>query len=215
MNNEKSIYDTPAADVTVPEQLPDAFTRGSLNPGKLRFAAFVSVLYFLILFPLVGFSFMEGWASDADRFKFWADALTLISMGMWIYLLLMFKAVLNQRLEYAGANTYIHILLVLSALMSVMPLFMDADESPFTLLGILFFAMMIPVGIITILFGRRLLAVAPRYKYLPLYAWTTILAGICTATVILFMLVLPLSLVSTIAMALIFLNASQELADAG
>lgn len=215
MNNDKSIYDTPAADVTVPEPLPEAFTRGSLNPGKLRFAAFVSVLYFIILFPLAGFSFMEGWASDNDRFKFWADTLTLISLGMWIYLFLMFKSVLNQRLEYSGANTYIHILLILSSLISVMPVFMEVDENSFAYLDILLLVMMIPLGIITFLLGKRLLAVAPRYKYLPLYAWTTIIAGICIATVILFLLALPLELVSTIAMALIFLKAAQELAEAG
>lgn len=215
MPNENSIYDAPAADVTVPEQLPEAFRHGSLSPGKLRFAAFVSVLYLIMLFPLTGLSFMDGWDGGNENVKFWTDALTLLCTGMWIYLLLIFKTLLNQRLEFSGANTTLHILLVLSAVISVIPLFMDAGESPFGLLGILFFVMMIPLGIVTILFGRRLLTVAPHYRYLPLFAWTTILTGICTVTIILFMLVLPLSLVWTIAMALIFLNASQELVEAG
>src|SRR5690606_8614417 len=99
--------------------------------------------------------------------------------------------------------------------MSVITLFLETGESLLTPLSMVFFAIMIPTGVVTVLFGRRLLSVARRYRYLPVYAWAEIISGICIASIFLFMLVLPLNVISTLALTLIFLTATQELRSAG
>ncbi len=212
--DKDSIYKAPISDVEVRQPLPDAFRHGSLSVGKLRFAVMLSALYFLLLFPLAGFSFMLGLDPDSSSFDLWADALTIIAMLVWVYLILVFKSLLNLRLGYFGADRYILILLVLNAILSVLSILSNANEDVFSPLSIATVIGMIPLGIVAILFGRRLLKNSPDYRYLSLYAWTNIISGICTATVVLLVLAFPLSLVSTVAMAMIFLNASKELSQA-
>ncbi|MCU7874673.1 MAG: hypothetical protein KZQ82_15710 [Candidatus Thiodiazotropha sp. (ex Lucinoma annulata)] len=214
MSNLESIYKAPVSDLVIKEELPEGFLYGVFTSKKLKNLTYLSFFYLILMIPLIGISFMSGFEPDNYFYGKATNVLTVIDAVIFIYLLVMFKALINHRFEFHGANRYISILIGLTFIMTVVSLFMPANPQEMDIVTISYFVLMVPLGIITILFGKRLLSIETEYNYLKLYSWSSIITGVCLATVVLFLLALPLSLVSSFAMAMLFLTASNELEGA-
>lgn len=202
-----SIYKTPEAELLINEELPRSFIDSNFSYKKLKFLAWLSVIYMISTIPLIGLSFMSGVTPDNNSYMVLGNIFNILDSMIFVYLLYMFKKLINSRLECHSADRYIYILIGLSIIMSALTIFMPNDD----LGSISFFVLLVPLGIVSILFGVRLLKQKSDLKYLKLYSWSTIIMGIMLTSVVLFLLALPVGIVSSFAMAMIYFTAAKEL----
>ncbi len=212
MSDIGSIYDPPASDLLVKEELPEKYLTGPLTRTKLKRIGWVALMHILVGLPVIVTSFYSAADGESEIYFMLSLILDLISTLLFVYLLVMFKLFLNLRFNYPRVNAHIIILIILSLIMVVDSFFMSnrADDMP-GMATLVYFILMVVFGVIIALFGKRLLAINANFKYLRLYAWTNILLGVCLASVILFLLALPIGLVSSFALMMIFFTASDEL----
>ena len=211
MTDNETIYETPASDLIRKDELPDEFMHGDLTAKTLRQAGWLSILYLILLVPSLWISFMAGFDIGNSNYEVWSKIFLVTDLLLWIVIILIFKKFLNARFGFFAADRYISILIILSVVLSIASWFMGADSEVFSVSSIIYFIMMLPYGIITILFGKKLLSINTSFKYLSLYAWITIISGVFMASVVLFILALPFGFVSSLVMALIFFNAAREI----
>jgi hypothetical protein len=208
MNDEDSIYSPPAADLTIKEALPEQYVNGPLTRKKLVFISWLSLFYLVLEFPLIALSFLSGFSSDSGTLAALETVLDITNTLILVYLMLMFKAFVNSRFNYSGVNTHIMVIIVLSVMLTVYSFLMGEE---FGIAMIVFFLLLVPLGIVTILFGKRLLTIKEDYRFLRLYSWSNIIMGILLTTVILFALAIPVSLLADFAFMMIFFTAVKEL----
>jgi len=149
-----------------------------------------------------------------------SDVLGLIFTAIAIYVLWMFKNLLNDHYEYHDLDLLILISIWWAALFQVVGLglgfltmiFWPVDEKVFALVYIVFFASsMICIGIVDILIAVKLLKVKEHFsEYIRAFAYITIVAGICEITVFLSPITLLMIPVTCIILALIFFKDKRE-----
>ena len=211
MTDSGSVYQTPASELLAKPDLPDAFLNGPLTREKLRYTGWLALLYLLLTPPHIGVSFMSGIEVGDNFYVNVNRLLTVVDTAIYIFLLFIFKQFVNVRFGFNRADRYISILIGLSVVMAVLSFLMPSDAETFDVPTIGYFVLLVPFGVVSILFGKRLLSINTDFSYLRLYSWSTIVAGVLLATVILFLLALPVGLVSSFALAMIFFTAAGEL----
>lgn len=211
MQSNDDVYRTPKASLEIEKVIPEAFSKSVLTVGKLRFLAWLSIFYLLMSILIIGVEVMVGLDAGNTMYQRLSEALSLIDTVIEIYLLLALKTFLNTRFEYFRANTEIYILIVLSILITVLSYGMEAAEEgsavPFTMV---FFGVVAISGVISIIFGIKLVRLGEDYRGLKLYSWSVLLSGIAMASVVLLLLAVPLSLLNDIALAMMFFAAAKE-----
>ena len=212
MSDIGSVYDPPASDLLVKEELPEKYLTGPLTEQKLRRIGWVALMHILVGLPVIAASFYSAVYGESEIFFTLSLVLDLFSTLLFVYLLVMFKLFLNLRFNYYRVNAHIIVLIILSLMMVIDSFFMsDRMEGAFDIATLLYFLMMVVFGVIIALFGKRLLAIDTLFKYLRLFAWSNIVLGVCLASVILFLLALPVGLLSSFALMMIFFTAAGEL----
>lgn len=182
--------------------------------------------------PLVGSYALAGWLAIASavlmipqiilvlaieyffgKYAAWKLAFsTLNTVGVFIgvYVLYMFKELLNRRFRFHQTDTMIMILIgftVASFLVGAAGLIPDLE----LIGGIVGIALMIPFGIITILFGVFLLKLNDDlFGLLKPYAYLEIASGIGAATIILAPIGVLFAIGALIMQGMIFLRAHEE-----
>ena len=209
--NSESVYKTPEAELLVDEKLPDSFLSGRLSYKKLLLLFWLSLLYLVATLPLVAISFLSGVVSDNDTYGMATDIFSVIDNLLYIYLLYMFKLLLNYRLKCHSVDIYIYIVMFLSLVMSIISLIVPEEAETLSKSTISFFVLMVPLGIVTVIYGIKLLKIDSDFSYLKLYSWSTVIAGVLLASVVLFLLAVPVGMVSSYAMAMMFYTAAKEL----
>jgi len=209
MNDGDHPYRVPSSNV-VAEQAPVSFTKGTLTVARLKTAAVLAVLYALLTIPVTYLSFLSRVESGNLQFEIASKLLTSLSFMLGIYLMLLFKSFVNLRLEFHRVDRYVNVTIGLSVLMWAFMIFMDRSAKEMTTLEVAYLALLVPYGIFSALLGWRL-RFAPYYRGVNFFAWINILAGACTASVVLILVVVPLSLLYGIAMAVVFSAAANEL----
>jgi hypothetical protein len=204
------LYQAPASNVVV-EQVPSSFVNGTLTVRKLKAGSRLSVLYTVLMFPVIFFSFLSGAKPDDLQYEIVSNAFTLLSTTLWVYLTLLLKSFVNLRFEFSGADRYINITIVFSLVLLVFTLFMDSIGSEQVAVQIAYFALLVPYGIFLALFGWRLRPLS-HYRGMKLFAWSNILGGVGVASVVLLLLAIPFGLINGIAMIVVFSAAASELA---
>jgi hypothetical protein len=211
MSNDEFIYETPAADLTKKEELPAEFIGSDLTSKKLRLAGWLSIIYMLLLIPSIWASSMVAFQPENENYDSISKIFMILNLVLWTYLFLIFKTFINSRFGFYGANTHITVLILLSIILSAISMFMDANTEALSVSMIAYFVLMLPYGVMTVLFGKKLLMITIEYKHLKLFSWINIISGVLIASVVFFMLSLPLGFVSSLLMALIFFNAAKEI----
>ena len=211
MSDIEQVYKSPESDLFIEEPVPTSFKQGKFSKSKLQIAGWFSLFYIFLLVPVTWISVMS--ALQGDSYPYSAEALYLGAAltAVWIYLILVMKSLLNERFDFDLANKYINLQVMLSVPMAVLSIFMDNNGSDFGIISIVYFILLVAIGIVTILFGKQLLKISTRYSGLKLYAWTNIISGVCMASIILIFLAIPAGIVSSIAMAIMFFSAAKEL----
>jgi hypothetical protein len=205
------VYKTPNAVLLKIESLPHDFINSNQKYSKLIVLGWLTILYLLTTLSLITSSFVGSVLTQNEVYIFIADVLSLLDGVLYIYLMLMFKNLVNNRLECQSADRYIYIILVLSSVITAISIFMSDDTEMLGFFSISFFILLALLGIVSILFGLRLLKIDSDFNYLKLFSWSTIIAGGLLASVVLFILAIPVGFVATYAMAMMFFSAAHEL----
>jgi hypothetical protein len=207
MNDDGSIYSPPAADLTIEEELPEEYIGGTLTRRKLLFLAWLSLIYLVLTIPTIAVSFMSEFYGGSGGMQSLNTSLTVINLLVYIYSMIMFRIFLNLRFNYSGVNTHIFLLIALSLTLNVSSLLMGDD---FGVSMVVFVLSLVPFGIVSIMFGKRLLTIQSEFSYLKLYSWATIIAGILMTTVIFMVLALPAAIVASFGFMMMFFTAAGE-----
>lgn len=211
MSNTEDIYSAPHADLSVKEQLPETFTHGHLSESWLQRMGWLCVFYILLSFPVLAVDFMMGAGEIDDRYQIVSTVLNVISIMIWIYLMFGFKRLLHYRLNTRAADVYIHTLILIAIPYTLFALLADIDFSTLEPPTVVYFTFSVVSGLVGILFGSKLLRIAMHFRYMKLFAWSTILMSVCLVTIMLMLLAIPLGLITDIALALMFFTAAREL----
>lgn len=211
MSDIEQVYKSPESDLVIEELVPDSFKQGKLSKNKLAMAGWLSILYILLVVPATWISFMSGLQGDSYNYANEAVYLDAALTAFWIYLILVMKSLLNERFDFNLADKYINLQIIISIPMAILSIFMDDSGAGYGIISIAYFILLIPIGVITVLFGKQLLKISNRFSGLKLYAWTNIIAGACMASIVLILLAIPVGIASSIAMAIMFFSAAKEL----
>jgi len=211
MNELEQAYKAPQSDVINTRDIPSNFKRGELSYRQLMIAGWLSIVYLLAYIPVMWISFSGGLGGESNSLAAVANYLNVIMTSLWVYLILLMKKLFQVRFSFSGANFYIHAQIFIAIPMAIMPILFEENFNSINVFSVTYFVLLIPLGVLTALFGKRVLKIEVFYRGLQLYAWSNIVAGICLASVILMFFAIPIGLVSSIAMALIFFNAASEI----
>jgi len=206
-------YKPPHSDL-VNEAMPDSFRSESISTGQLNLAGWLSISYAFLSIPILVISFMSV-GTESESISLMSQTFTIISSVIWVYLLIILRKFLQARFTISGLGIYIWLMIFFTAVILVLSFFLDKTENTneFTVETIAYFVSFIPYGIVTILFGKKLLSIKVPYPSLKAFSWLTIITGICMATVVLFILAIPFGIIADILLALLFFNGKKELAS--
>ena len=203
--NEKSPYSPPRAALVV-DSVPEAFKNGSLPRSTLVYAGWVAIAYLLLSLAVIGLTFSDK-AVEGSGLKSLSEALSLVLAIMFIYLILVLKRFLHIRFRLTGIGTYVWILIIISTAFTLIPLFGTPDANNATTTS-LFVSSLVCYGIASILLGLKLKTLT--YRYLPALGWLLVASGFCLATIVLYLLSIPLGVASDWVLALLFFHAGKE-----
>ncbi len=217
MSKNGSIYKPPSSDLKTEEIIPLSYVNGPLSSKKLRFLGWISVFSALLSIPIIGITFINGLESANELYPKTTRILEISSTIIWVYLLLSFKVFINYRFEVTSVNRHLNMIILLTVLMTICSILYGNDgggSKEFDIhdtetISMLF--LFVLLGIVTILFGKRLLAITSNFHYLRLFSLVNIAMGICLISIILLLLIVPLGIAYDILLALISFTASREL----
>jgi len=175
-----------------------------LNENNLNLAGWMAVLNATLSLVLILFISSTG-------SNLLTSSLSLTTAALTVYLLNILKQLLNQRANFYAGDAYISIIIWFTVAFAVLEVF----SIPLSFIGSLYEALalilLIPLGIIYILWGYKLLQCeSDLYGYLKPYAYLIIITGISMATVIFILLGFFTGLISDVLLALLFLRAAKE-----
>ncbi len=211
MSDSQSPYEPPSSDLVTEKKVPNEYLAAGYTPGKLKFPAVLTVIYLLLSIPYLYLSFYQSNENSPEWYAPAADVLMVITALIWCYLLWCLRWWLEQRFHLKGLRTYVNMLIGLSVVLVVMSLVLEGEFDQINALTITFTLLMIPYGILVILFARTIRPVAHLFPYLSLFVNASILQGVLIATMIFYVLSIPVGLFVDVLLALIFFHAAREL----
>ncbi len=210
MVDEQSPYDPPESNVVNNSGLPEAFISSNLSSKKLFWAGCLSLAMIVIDVVTYILSFVSS-ASGGESYALEYLICSLIAVGASIYLLTVFKKLLHTRFNFFDADKYITLLIIIN-IISIIVIMLSASgsESVRHTVGIIYFIALCPIGVIAALFGVKLLKIPAQYPGIKFYAWSYLVAGICYAVIVLYMVGFFVGLLANIPFALMMFTASAE-----
>lgn len=181
------------------------------NPAHLRLLAWLSLALLLAQGVLFALAFLgtAGPGEPLDRYSLWLGVLCTL---LGCYLTWRATRFLVERFAARGMAWPLWLSIGLSVLIQAYAVVFDAqlDGRPNgPLFG--FMALCLPSGVVGIWYGVRVLAVGLPYPSVKVLGWLDVAAGVCLASIVLF---IPGSLLAAAALlpqALMFLRGAREL----
>ncbi|PCJ19676.1 MAG: hypothetical protein COB04_05740 [Gammaproteobacteria bacterium] len=212
--SDEGIYQTPDSNL-VTNGVPESFYSGALSASALNWAGWLSIFYALLTIPMILLLFI-GEVFGHELSIQASYAVRVLSLGLWTYILIILNRFVVLRFNLTSLRNYIILLVGLSIVMLIFSFFRDQSEDVKSLsaVSIVYYSLTIPFGVVEIFLGRKLLSVVEPYPYLKVLAWARIVAGICSVSVVFFLIVLPAELVADVFLALFFFRGRRELMEA-
>ena len=193
--------------------MENSATMTTTGRTKYSLAGWLAIASTALIVPQIGLSvFLEFIGS---QYKIILVPIRVANLAIGIYILYMFRSLLNERYDFHRTDTMITVLIwtnVVFFLLGVAELYFELVGTTLELgPAVLVLALLIPFGIVTIAFGVMLLKLqADLFGFLKPYAYSTIVSGVCGATIIL----MPIGLLAAIAalaiQGMIFLRAKDD-----
>ncbi|MBN2414502.1 hypothetical protein JXO52_01600 [bacterium] len=149
----------------------------------------------------------------------WLLFRTVVSLGLallYVYILYSFRRLLHEQYNFHGADTVIAVFAWLSLAGEVLDKGSELvallnPEIKWYMAGLRVLVIIIPIGIIMIMYGLRMLKMGDAVSHiLKLYSYSLVGTGICMVSVILLPFALILGLVMDILLGMIFFSAADD-----
>ncbi len=135
--------------------------------------------------------------------------LSSISLGLFIYVFLALKKLLNQWFEFYESDRFIYLIIGGNVLCSTVGLWLFTNQTLMSLILTTF--LLVTLGIIYIIFAIKLFSLEDNlYGLLIPFAFTIIINGLCFVSVILLPLTLVVRVVSDVILGIVFFRAVEQ-----
>jgi hypothetical protein len=182
----------------------------SLTKEKLHVAGWVAVANAVFTIPAIALSyFLESMEETGARL---AQAILLVvGLGLFVYLLSSLRQLLNSRFRFHDADIYISYLLWGNVSLSLFHLLSLLNREFESAVGILSIMAYIFFGILSILFGIRLMRLPySLYGLLKPYCYLTIVSGACIITILLLPVGILVGAITDVILGIIFFRAAEQ-----
>lgn len=211
--NDSEVYAPPQVESCEQSSLPEAYGVGGPSAKVLRRCGWIAILETILLLPTLGLSVMAGFFGSNNYYQVFSEFFEVFSVAVWLYTFIVFKQFVNARFGFQRANRLFN-LMIIGSVASVAFTFVDPLESEaFGFWDMSYLATLAVFGVVSIRFGRVLLKIEEPYRYLKAYAWLSVFMGVCLASIVLLLLIIPLAIASNILMVLFFFHAAKEVSD--
>ena len=182
----------------------------AITKKRLDLAGWCSITNALIAIPSLAMSwFMDTVKGIGPKFS--QAILTVVGLGLFLYVIYSLRRLLNGRFKFYDVDIYISLMIwgnIVLAIISLLSLGTDQLES---FMEILTVAALIAFGILSIMFGTRLLRLSGNlYGLVKPFCYTTIMSGICLVTIFLLPVAILAGAVSDVILGVIFFRAAEQ-----
>ena len=181
-----------------------------MTKEKLTLAGWLSVTNALFAVPSVAmYLFLE--ANNGTGAKLAQGILTVVGLGLVVYILSSLRRLLNSRFQFHGVDLYISLLIWMNIALSILSLFALESDILERAMNIFSTIALIVQGIILIMFATRLLRLPENlYGLLKPYSYITLTSGICAITILLYWAAIIAGAVADVILGIIFFRAAEQ-----
>jgi hypothetical protein len=170
-----------------------------------------SIVLAVISIPFLILAIMAAFSGETKH-SIIVFTLSIISLGFSIYVLLSFRLLLNTIANFHRIDFLISLIIWVNVVVTIISVPSVLFPRSAQLFGILSMVVMIPLGILSIVFGVKLLKCEHElFGYLKTFSYLNIISGALMATVFLMLFSSFTSIAAMVLEALIFFNASKVL----
>jgi len=182
----------------------------TMTKGQLTLAGWLSMTSAIFAIPSIVMSWLLDEKGGAGA-KLSQAILTLVSLGLFLYVIISLKKLFNYRFKFHQVDIYISLLIWGNVILSAFSLLALGSQRFESLMNFLSIVSFIIIGILAIMFGTRLLQFPGNlYGLLKPFCYTTIASGICFITVFLAPVGIIVGAVSDVVLATIFFRAAEQ-----
>ena len=177
---------------------------------KLDFAGWCSITNALIAIPSLAMSWFLDTVKGIGP-KLSQAILTVVGLGLFLYVIYSFRKLLNSRFKFHDVDTYISLMIWGNIALAVLSLFSLGTGKLESFMETLTVAALIVFGILSIMFGTRLLRLSGNlYGLLKPFCYVTIGSGICLVTVFLLPVAITAGAIGDVILGVIFFRAAEQ-----
>ena len=182
----------------------------TMTKGRLTLAGWLSMTSAIFAIPSIVMSWLLE-EMDGEGAKLSQAILTLVSLGLFLYVIIILRKLLNYRFKFHQVDIYISLLIWGNVVLSAFSLLALGSQGFESLMNILSIVSIIIFGILAMMFGTRLLQFPGNlYGLLKPLCYTTIASGICLITIFLAPVGIIVGAVSDVVLATIFFRAAEQ-----
>jgi hypothetical protein len=179
---------------------------------QYTFVGWVAIINAITTIPILVFNIA---LEQVARHWIGVNPILMLSMGIIIlvdtFLYYKFRELLNRRYNFHETDSIILLIIFGNILIGFFNIIGYMIPSIQMIMKILILILLVPFGIIFIVFAVQLLKLEnDLYGFLKPYAYTTIAVGVCVATVILFVFGVLIGVAAGLMQGLIFLKSAEE-----
>jgi hypothetical protein len=182
----------------------------SITKEQLNLAGWLSITNALFAIPSIAMSWfldsMDGIGPVISQ-----AILTIVSLGLFLYIISYLRKLLNIRFQFHGVDIYISLLIWGNVALAALSLLSLGSKGLEWVMNVLSVAASIFFGILSIIFATRLLRLpANLYGLLKPFSYAQIVCGICFITVFLFPVGVIVGSVADVILGVIFFRAAEQ-----
>jgi hypothetical protein len=182
----------------------------SITKEQLNLAGWLSITNAIFAIPSIAMSWFLDSIGGAGA-KLSQAILTLVSLGLFLYVIIFLKKLLNYRFQFHEVDIYISLLIWGNVILEIFSLLSLGSRGFEWLMNILSIVSFIVFGILAIIFATRLLRLSGNlYGLLKPFSYTNIVSGICFITVLLAPLGIIAGAVADVILGVIFFRAAEQ-----
>ena len=182
----------------------------TITERQLHLAGWLSITNAIFAIP----SIIMSWFLDTGEGmgpKLSQAILTLVSLGLFLYVIIFLRKLLNYRFQFHEVDIYISLLIWGNVILEIFSLLSLGSRGFEWLMNILSIVSFIVFGILAIMFATRLLRLSGNlYGLLKPFCYITIVSGICFITVFLSPVGIIAGAVADVILGVIFFRAAEQ-----
>ena len=182
----------------------------TITKGQLNLAGWLSITNAIFAIPSIAMSWFLDTIGGAGA-KLSQAILTLVSLGLFLYVIIALRKLLNSRFQFHDVDIYISLLIWGNVVLAILSLLSLGSRRLDWAMGILSIIAFIVFGILSIMFATRLMRLSNNlYGLLKPFSYTNIVSGICFITVFLSPVGIIAGAVADVILGVIFFRAAEQ-----